>query len=554
MKVLNKIFIAIAIFSTIIACVNEPTVEFGVDTSKITIGPEGGVRTVKITSSEPWVASTQQPWITVSPANGRGTVECKIVIDSTLNWNDVRQGKIYINGENDSKSFEVEQSGFGYMIALDNVEKSISDYAELGKRSFKVKVKTNVDFKVVIPDAAKNWLKYKKPALNLDRNARPREIQLTFNWEINSMPLERIAEVRFEPIENVQMDRQDGLKVVQKAALPIPEGTVEGDSLALLAINRSLGMWTEFDPAERMRDWIGITVWNTKDEKNGRVKSAQFAAFTTKEGIPYEVQYLTAAEELSFFGNTNTFLINDLDCGPYICKLKQLRKLTIGAYGMTHLHPDFKELSNLEYLNLESNNFQVIPDVINETTFPKLTALILNACTRFTVTDLSNEIRENLGGFIEEEGFPTDLLMWDNLDTLRLSANYLQGELPSDEEIEEIIKAKGRTVEYWSSTDRNVKDSIAVTNTFFEDNKIAKVLPETDFFAINLNRLYGTLPNWLLYHPKLDRWYPDLLIWYQEGKAQNGTMAKFDNAPTNMNYYYDIFVNKKYNPKNYTEE
>ena len=32
-------------------------------------------------------------------------------------------------------------------------------------------------------------------------------------------------------------------------------------------------------------------------------------------------------------------------------------------------------------------------------------------------------------------------------------------------------------------------------------------------------------------------------------------MAGFSNAPTNMNYYYDnLFVNKKYNPKNFTEE
>ena len=83
---------------------------------------------------------------------------------------------------------------------------------------------------------------------------------------------------------------------------------------------------------------------------------------------------------------------------------------------------------------------------------------------------------------------------------------------------------------------------------------ITKVIPEMDFFAINLNRLYGKLPNWILYHPKLDQWYPDLLIWSQEGRAKDGNKAGFSNAPTNMNYYYDIFVNKKYNPKNYTEE
>ena len=123
-----------------------------------------------------------------------------------------------------------------------------------------------------------------------------------------------------------------------------------------------------------------------------------------------------------------------------------------------------------------------------------------------------------------------------------------------DEEMAEIIAQHKGKVEYWRTTDRNVADSVAVDNRFFDENDIPKVLPETDFMAINLNRLYGKLPDWLLYHPKLDQWYPDLLIWSQEGRAKDGNKAGFSNAPTNMNYYYDIYVNKKYNPKNFTEE
>jgi hypothetical protein len=554
MKIYTRIFIGIAALVSMVACVNEPKVEFGLDTTDIQVGPEGGVRTIKVSSSENWVASTQQPWITISPANGRGTVECKVMIDSTLKFDEVREGKVYINGESDSQSFTVRQQGFQYQIIPSELEKNIADYAAFGSRSFEITVKANVDFKVKVPDNAANWLKPTKSALVLDRGSRPREVTVKFDWQVNSMPMERIAEVEFVPVETVQMGRNDGLKVVQKAALPIPVGTVEGDSLALLAVNRSLGVWTEFETSERIENWTGIEVWKTKDERNGRVKSAQFAAFTTKEGIPYEIQYLTAMEELFVFGNSNTFLIKELDCGPYVCMLPQLRKLTIGAYGLTRLHKDFTKLKNLEYLSLESNNFQTIPSELNEENFPKLTALILNANARYTVMDLSNDTRENIGGFVEEEGFPVRMLLWDNLDTLRLSVNYLQGELPSDEEMTQILSEKKGMVEYWRNSDLNIKDSIAVGNTFFEENDVPKVIPEMDFFAINLNRLYGELPNWILYHPKLDQWYPDLLIWSQEGRAKDGNKAGFSNAPTNMNYYYDIFVNKKYNPKNFTEE
>ena len=557
MKIYNRILTVISAVALAVSCVNEPAVEFALDTTDIQIGPEGGVKTFKVTSSENWVASTQQPWITISPANGRGTVECKVMIDSTLKWNEVREGKVYINNENGSQSFTVSQKGFEYQIIPSESNVNIADYAAYGKRSFEIKVKANVDFNVQVPDNAINWLKTKKSTLTLDRDARPREVTIKFDWQVNSMPLERIAEVKFVPVKTVEVPGNDGIKVTQKAALPIPVGTVEGDSLALLAVNRSLGVWTEYETTERMENWDGVEVWKTKDERNGRVKSASFAAFTTKEGLPYEIQYLTAMEELFVYGNSNTFLIKSLDCGPYVCQLTQLRKLTIGAYGLSALHEDFTNLTNLEYLNLESNNFQKIPTELNEENFPKLTALILNANMRYTVSDLSNDTRENIGGFIEEEGFPVRMLLWENLDTLRLSANYLQGPLPSDEEMAELLEQKGRQADklYWRSGDKNIKDSIDVNNTFFEVNDIPRVMPEMDFFAININRLYGELPKWLLYHPKLDLWYPDLLIWSQEGRARNGNMAGFSNAPTNMNYYYDeLFINKKYNPKNFTEE
>ena len=557
MKIYNRILTVISAVALAVACVNEPAVEFALDTTDIQVGPEGGVKTIKVNSSEKWVASTQQPWITVSPANGRGTVECKVIIDSTLKWNEVREGKVFINSENGSQSFTVSQKGFEYQIIPSESNVNIADYAAFGDRSFEIKVKANVDFKVEVPNNAINWLKTKKSTLTLDRDARPREVTIKFDWQVNSMDRERIAEVKFVPVKTVEVPDNDGIRVVQKAALPIPVGTVEGDSLALLAVNRSLGVWTEYETAERMENWDGVEVWKTKDDRNGRVKSASFAAFTTKEGLPYEIQYLTAMEELFVYGNSNTFLIKDLDCGPYICMLPQLRKLTIGAYGLSKLHENFTNLKNLEYLNLESNNFQAIPKVLNEENFPKLTALILNANMRYTISDLYNDTRENIGGFIEEEGFPVRMLLWEKLDTLRLSANYLQGPLPTDEEMAQLLTEKGRTSAdlYWRSNDKNIKDSIAVNNRFFEDNDIPKVMPEMDFLAINLNRLYGELPNWLLYHPKLDQWYPDLLIWSQEGRAKDGNMAGFSNAPTNMNYYYDnLFVNKKYNPKNFTEE
>lgn len=554
MKIFNRLFIAAAAIMMIAACVDEQPLELSVDSTEILIGPDGGVRNVKVSASQKWVTTTAVPWITVSPANGVGTADCKVLIDSALV--DSREAIVRISSVDGEyrKDFKVKQDGYLYELTLDNADIEIPSYEDLENRFFTVKVKSNFDFTVDMPEGIE-WLEMEKSKYAFDdRVARPRNVILKFRYDVNFKEEGRSTEIRFIPVNpSFAIAKNEVLSITQNPAETIEIG-VKGDSLAVIAIGRTLGMLASWDTSEKLENWNGITVWKTKDERNGRVRSAEFTMFRTTEPIPYQVKYLTEAEELFFYGNSNTFLLGDLDCGQHICELKQLRKLTIGAYGLNSLHEDFKNLTNLEYLNLESNNFQTIPAILNEEAFPKLTALILNANTRYTVSDLSNDTRQNIGGFSDEDGFPVRLLTWDNLDTLRLSANHIQGKLPTDEEIVEILAAKKGSARYWRTSDLNIKDSIAVGNNFFEENDVPMVLPETDFLAINLNKLYGDLPKWLLYHPKLDLWFPDLLIWSQEGRAKDGNKAGFNNAPTNLNYYYDIFVNKKFNPKNITEE
>ena len=134
-------------------------------------------------------------------------------------------------------------------------------------------------------------------------------------------------------------------------------------------------------------------------EKKGRVKYARFFMFNTKEELPFEVQYLTAADELSFYSNVNAFL-KDLTTGEYITKLTQLKRLTIAAYGLVSLDKNFTALKNLEYLDLSSNNFQKIPDEINPTNFPKLRTLLMGANTRRNIYDLSNTVETNYGSVV----------------------------------------------------------------------------------------------------------------------------------------------------------
>lgn len=529
---IKRMIIAFAVASLAVACIDpNPQIEFGTDTDNITIGPAGGLKKINVSSAGNWVAMTESPWITVSPANGRGSVECSISIDSTLVTED-RTGTVRIQNldTDEKKDFTIVQSGFNYQIVLGDQHVDIEEYANYDSRYFEVKVKSNVDFDVVLPEGADKWLSFTKPELTLDRGARPREAKVRFDWRVNSRDVERVAEIQFRPKKDVTMGQHDALKVVQKAAVPIPENTPAGDSLALLAVSRALNMYTEWETSEKMEHWNNVAIWKSGPNK-GRVRYVQFFMFKTIEEIPYEIQYLTAAEEIVIYSNANHFL-RSLDCGEHITKLTGLKRLTIGAYGLTSLHPDFKNLKSLEYLDLGSNCFQSIPDILTPENFPNLRSLVLGANQRYTIYDLSNDIRENVGGLIDESGFPERLLKWNQLDTLRLSVNYLSGELP-----------KMLDHEKWTAEEVHACDTLPDVLI-----GLPKVLPETDFFAINFNRLTGELPDWLLYHPKLDIWYPFSLVFSQEGKTREGENAGFSNEPVSLDYYYQHYTNKKYNP------
>lgn len=535
-----------AIFLLVACGPDEPMVQFGVDTDQIEMGPTGGSQTIRISSLDNWTAMAQEPWITVSPANGKGTVECRIIVDSALAVTS-RTGVVRINNLNtsDYKEFTITQKGFDYSIALDEPQVKIAEYADYDSRSFDVVVNTNIDFDVVIPEEAQNWLSYKKPELDLDRGARPRNVKVHFDWKVNTRDIERDATVTFEPVKQVTMGRKDDLKINQGASVTIPANTVKGDSLALVAIRRSLNCWDEYDMSERMEHWEGVSVWKSGPNK-GRVRSADFFLFNTKEGLPYEVQYLTAAEDLNFYSNSNSFLKN-LDPGEYITTLTNLKRLTIGAYGLVSLPDSFKNLVNLEHLDLSSNNFQEIPDILTPENFPKLHSLHLNTNTRRTIYDLKNTVYEDYGGLVDEtpldamgkRTFPRRILEWKNLDTIRLSVNYLHGEIPDMADYPE----------KWTAEEVNACDTLPQILI-----GLPKVLPNTNFFAINLNRLSGKLPDWLLYHPKLDLWFPFSLVFIQEGKTIEGRPTGFTNEPASMDYYYDHYVNKVYNPKNMVEE
>ena len=553
----NILVLAMAVMS-VIACTNTPElIDFEADRATIEVGASGGVEKVRIASSDEWVASVgmqsngdPNPWITVSPANGRGSVTCDFIIDSALTTLP-REAKVVIRNiaTNKEQRITVKQQGYEYAVEVDEESVEVKRFAEFDKRYFDVVVRSNFDFDVAIPQSAQHWIS-REPAsnlgedyrLNLDRGVRPREVKVRFNWKINNSAEVRMADIKFVPKSDIAVAHDDLLRVTQEAADPIIPDTRAGDSLALLNICNTMQCWTIWDSSTTMDTWNGVTLWEERmagctPEKVGRVKRVEIFLCNSYEGLPYEVQYLTAADEIYIFSNENSML-KRINIGEHICKLTNLKRLTVGAFGIDSLPNEFAQLKNLEYLDLGSNNFRRVPSIINKMNFPKLRALVLNAQQTHAVSDLSNTVydSEQLGGLIMEETIPEHLLLW-GLDTLVLSVNYLHGTLPTFE---------GDEYPKWTQED------IAAANAIVADSLpqalvgTPKIMPTTKTFRINHNRFHGEVPRWLLMHPALDWWIPFSLVFPQEGRYSDGTKAGFSNAPASLvDYYKNWYPNKK---------
>ena len=603
-----------------------------IDKEQIEIAAEGGSEQLAIAASQNWVANVDEPWLMLTPANGVGSTTATVVVDSTL-MNGRRTTDIVFIGDNGQRrTVSVKQFGYGKQIDIKEPTVEIENSESYDKRAFESLISANVECKIGkieysfegdMTDAEKaenesereGWLLNSKDedkltgtnlGIVLDRKARPRSVKFKFRWAMNVVPAVRVAKVHLVPVKaEDQLVDADGkpiddviLTVRQKAA-PKIEDNRAGDSLSVIMINQKLGSIATFDSSDNMRNWSGVTLWEATDdfvkthpEALGRVRSVKFSMFNLKSGetLPKEVGNLKFLESFSVAANENN-QIREVNLGDEICSLKYLKNLTVQAYGLTQLPANFVNLGkSLESLNLVSNNFNKLSDItniVNEKNFPKLRNLILYAQRRTDVViNIASLGEMNASGVYIYNNYPIGLygkvnagtadrqallklLTWDKLNTLELSYCFLEGELPTDEEMTEALEAAGKATRYsksdfstnkedyldklvgdtckWllSGRDNPVtckhKDGSVVSEDVYPF-QVPRVLPNCRQLSLNLNFLTGAVPKWILYHPHLVEWTPSIMIFNQQPKGKNsdGAAVGFSNM-TEDSYSYDYY-------------
>lgn len=637
MKYMNKLTLGIVLAAGLFtACSDKDDVDIpgglALDKEEIAIGPQGGTEKIAIAASQDWVANTSEPWLMLSPANGVGSVEGTIKVDSTLS-NTLRSTELSFQGANgQSRKLTITQFGYGKQIFLKDPVVEIENSDSYDNRAFESLISANVECKIGkieysfegdLTDAEKaenesereGWLLNSKDedkltgtnlGIVLDRKYRPRTVNFKFRWAMNVVPAVRVAKVHLVPVKaEDQLVDADGnptddviLTVRQKAAQKIEDNRA-GDSLSVIMINQKLGSLATFETSDNMRNWSGVTLWEATDkfvkdhpEAVGRVRSVKFSMFNLKSGetLPKEVGNLKYLESFSVAANENN-QIREVKLGEEICSLKYLKNLTVQAYGLTQLPDGFAKLgSSLETLNLVSNNFNKLSDItniVNEKNFPKLRNLILYAQRRTDVViDIKSLGEMNGSGVYVYNTYPIGLygkvnagtadrqallklLTWDKLNTLELSYCFLEGELPTDDEMTEALEAAGKATRYSESDfSTNKKDYLdklvgdtckwllsrwdnpvtckhkdgSVVSEEVCPNQVPRVLPNCRQLSLNLNFFTGKVPNWILFHPHLVEWNAPTMIFNQQPKGKNsdGAAVGFSNM-TEDSYSYDYY-------------
>ena len=603
-----------------------------IDKEQIEIAAEGGSEQLAIAASQNWVANVDEPWLMLTPANGVGSTTATVVVDSTL-MNGRRTTDIAFIGDNGQRrTVTIKQFGYGKQIDIKKPTVEIENSESYDKRAFESLISANVECKIGkieysfegdMTDAEKaeneseraGWLLNSKDedkltginlGIVLDRKARPRSVKFKFRWAMNVVPAVRVAKVHLVPVkaedELVDADGKpidDVILTVRQKAAPKIEDNRAGDSLSVIMINQKLGSIATFDSSDNMRNWSGVTLWEATDdfvkthpEALGRVRSVKFSMFNLKSGetLPKEVGNLKFLESFSVAANENN-QIREVNLGDEICSLKYLKNLTVQAYGLTQLPANFVNLGkSLESLNLVSNNFNKLSDItniVNEKNFPKLRNLILYAQRRTDVViNIASLGEMNASGVYVYNNYPIGLygkvnagtadrqallklLTWDKLNTLELSYCFLEGELPTDDEMTEALEAAGKATRYSKSDfSTNKKDYLdklvgdtckwllsgwdnpvtckhkdgSVVSEDVYPLQVPRVLPNCRQLSLNLNFFTGKVPNWILFHPHLVEWNAPTMVFNQQPKGKNsdGAAVGFSNM-TEDSYSYDYY-------------
>lgn len=533
MKAYNKYYHSIKCVVVLLLCAltwgvssckddDEETIsELSINEEALYFTADGGSYTIKLSAGEEWTVTSDKEWCVVSPANGYGSTDCEIRVDSSYLYQE-RNAHLTFRCGNYNKYLTINQLGYEKVIKLEKDEIEVSDFAGYDKMFEEFNVVSNVQYDITVEyaDASQtDWVKVQKEDRSTESIPRPTKVRIDYELYTES-DKDRIATLVF-----TQTDAKDGETPVEsrltlrqtKAQEIIPSR--QGDSLALLTVSRIMQCYVSWDTSQSMIYWPGVTLEDIKytnqegkEVEELRVTGVRFTIFNTSNTIPYQIRKLDQLRSLIFVGNENSQL-RRIKLEDDITYLPNLKHLGMTGFGICELPERMKEMVNLEELELSGNNLTEVPvDIITELDKHNLQYVNLANNRVKDVFGRLNEyasVRDTMGlhGTI-----PSALFQLKNVKYLNLAYNYFEGELPD--------------FGYDASQYNTLEEKIANN----------PVMPQMEQLSINLNFLTGRIPDWILYHKHLKCWDAYTLVFNQQenGKNSSGKPVGFSNEPRSI--------------------
>ncbi|MEG2515077.1 MAG: hypothetical protein RSA92_07050, partial [Bacteroidaceae bacterium] len=316
----------------------------------------------------------------------------------------------------------------------------VADFIDYEKMFAELKVTSNVKYEIVPQDANTNtnWVKITMPDRKIGSVPHPEKIRFDFeiytqsdiDREIKYILRQTDAKEGEKPIEVPFTFRQ------KKAQQIIPSR--EGDSLALLAVSRSLKCYYSWDTSQSMIYWDNVRLEEVtyrykngnidKDSTEYRVVGMNFYVFNTDNTVPYQIRYLNQLKTLAFTGNENSYL-KSIKLEDDITYLDSLRSLAFMGYGINSLPARMTNLKKLEDLELSGNALQELPmDIIESLDKDSLIYLSITANRHH---EIGNSLYANKKDSIGLGGqLPERLFKLKHVQYIHLSYNYFEGSIP----------------------------------------------------------------------------------------------------------------------------
>lgn len=500
---------------------------FSVDQTEMQFSNNGGIIELKVATGQTWTAEAEDDWCMVSPATGVGSGVCVIKADSSYLYKERTGWVIFYSDKGDLAEVLIKQYGYEPTIDFTEAEVTVPSYAAPEKAYVDVEAIANVPFEVVIPEEAKAWLTLDGGSTYTPSTTIPRKQKFRFKFKTyTDFDADRIAEVQFN--QKSASTRASGetsmlnkiVKITQEKA-PVIIPSREGDSLAVLAITRVINGGMGFSTSRPITHWDNIVVEErTYDYKNPitgvtikdstelRVVGFRLSMIDTDESIPYQIKYLTELETFAAIANSNAYR-KKIALGAEITTLTKLKSISLMGYGIQTLPAEMANMQSLEELDLNGN----------------------------TILSLES-IKDVLLGL-------KDKLKYLDIGGNRVSGSVmnLSTDIPRDEKLETIGLGGDLTKYDWLFRDMKALEELHMSYNYFYgsipdlDDVKDGILPNMKYLTLNLNRLTGKVPNWILYHKYLACWNPFLLLFNQEGYDNKGALAGFTNAPTKFSEF-----------------